>query len=137
MSMPLPAQRRFPDVPRTLAALLVDAALVDVGHAGSNTPADLIGSLPFIRILRIGGPSDRVNDYATCSVEVFASTSSAGEQLAEQVRQYLTTTPPPPIGGVLIDRVVCQAGPNEQPWNDSRVRRFGATYSVVSRRTRG
>ncbi len=136
MTSPVPLTR-FPDAARTLAALLIDAGLIAAGHAGSNTPADLLGSLPFIRVLRQGGDSDRVNDYATCTLEVFAATSTAGEQLAEQVRQYLTQTPPPPIGGVLLDRVDCQSGPSEQPWNDSRVRRFGATYRVVSRRTRG
>jgi hypothetical protein len=127
--------RRFPNVPRLLASLLTTAAIVPAGRVGTETPATLDTQLPFIRVRRVGGNSDQVNDYPTVDVDVFHSTAVNGESLAELVRQYLTTPglPAVPLRGV-IDRVECMTGPQELPWADTRVRRFGATYRITCRR---
>lgn len=121
--------RRYPDVQR----LLVDEleALTGAGHTGIETPVNLADVLPFVRVLRIGGFSDRLNDRATVDVDVFAASYSAGELLAEQVRQHLVG-PPPPV--VLLDRVDCEIAPRELPWGDGTVRRWNATYLVTARR---
>ncbi|WP_431881821.1 hypothetical protein [Micromonospora chalcea] len=126
MTAPL---RRFPDVQRALVSIL--GPLVD-GRAGTETPSDLEKKMPFIRVLRTGGPSDRVNDYATVDVDVFAATYTAAEPLAERVRQLLTG-PPLRAGAAILDRISCESAPVELPWAPG-VRRFGATYLVVSRR---
>jgi hypothetical protein len=127
--------RRFPNMPRLLAALLTEGGLISAGHVGTETPATLDTQLPFIRVRRVGGNSDQVNDYPTVDVEVFHSTAVNGESLAELVRQYLTTPglPAVPLRGV-IDRVEVLTGPQELPWADTRVRRYGATYRITCRR---
>ncbi|MET0701724.1 MAG: hypothetical protein ABWY93_18895 [Mycobacterium sp.] len=119
---------------RALAAMIIDAGLIIAGHIGSETPADLQSRLPYIRVLRVAGGSDLVNDYAQVDLEVFAATSLAGEQLAESIRQYLTLPAPPYTPRYLIDRIECLSGAAELPWADTRLRRYGATYRVVSRR---
>ncbi|GAA3750853.1 hypothetical protein [Micromonospora maritima] len=123
---------RFPDVQKTLAALLEPLA-GGPGHAGSETPEDLQNVLPFIRIIRRpGGVSDNVNDYAFVDVDVFAARYDLAEPLAEDVRQFLTGRPHA-VGPAVLDRITCPGGPAERPWGPG-VRRFGATYRVVSRR---
>lgn len=128
--------RRFPNVARTVAALLVDAALIGATRVGGETPVTLdAAGLPFIRVRRVGGGSDRLNDYPTVDVDVFHDTAVNGESLAELVRQLLTTPglPAVPLRG-LLDRVEVVTGPQELPWADTRVRRFGATYRITARR---
>lgn len=126
------ALRRFPDPQRTVADALVAAGLVAAGGAGAQTPPDLQTRLPFIRVVRIGGGSDQVNDSASIDLDVFADLYTSAELLAERVRQFLVGPPPP----ALLDRVECVSGPQELPWDDTGpVRRFGATYLVVSRRS--
>ncbi len=123
--------RRFPDV----QVLLVNdlETLAGDGRTAIETPPDLEERLPFVRIRRSGGSSDRLNDVATVDIDVFAGTYTAGELLAEQIREYLVG-PPPPLAAV--DRVVCEAAPRELPWGqpDGPVRRWGATYQLISRR---
>ncbi len=121
--------RRFPDmniVFRNLIAQLVGADT----NVGPQTPEDLASRPWFIRARRIDGGSDEVNDYPVMEVDVFAPTYAVGEPLAERVRQWLTRRRVSP----LIDRVDCPTGPQELPWGDGRMRRFGATYDVVARR---
>lgn len=128
---------RFPIVARTLAQLLIAQQLSTTGRVGSETPADLQTRMPFVRIDRIGGSSDWVNDYAVVDIEVFATTFVDAEQRAEYIRQYLVFADLPAIEGYgLLDRVECLTGPQELPWADDQVRRFGATYRITSRRRR-
>ncbi|MFI7608785.1 hypothetical protein ACIBTV_27245 [Micromonospora sp. NPDC049366] len=125
---------RFPDVQRALAALLEPLA-GGAGHTGAQTPENLQQVLPFIRVYRRGGSSDRFNDYASVEVDVFAATyggDSGAEALSERVRQFLTGQPHA-IGPVVLDRITCTSAPAERPWAPD-VRRIGATYQVVSRR---
>lgn len=121
--------RGFPDVQR----LLVDEleALTGAGRTAIETPPDLAAALPFVRVLRVGGGSDRINDRASVDVDVFAATYVAGELLAERVRQHLVG-PPPPVA--VFDRIDCEIAPRELPWGDGTVRRWNATYLVTSRR---
>lgn len=123
--------RRFPDVQRVLVDDLQTVA--GEGRTGVETPADLQTRLPFIRVLRVGGGSDRVSDRAAVDIDVFASTYTEAEELAERVRQHIVG-PPPPIAR--LDKAVCETGPRELPWgdDDNGVRRFGATYLITARR---
>ncbi len=120
---------RFPDVQRVLVADL--ETLAGAGHTGVQTPEDFAGLLPFIRVLRAGGGSDRLNDYPSIDVDCFAGTYAAAELLAEQVRQRLVGPPP---AQPLFDSAYCQVGPRELPWGDGEIRRFAATYTVTTRR---
>jgi hypothetical protein len=121
--------RRFPDV----QAFLVDdlQALAGAGHTGVQTPANLAELLPFTRVRRIGGGSDRIFDRATVDVDWFDGSYTAAEMGAEMVRQRLVG-PPPPV--VWFDAIDCPSGPQELPWGDGSIRRFGATYQISTRR---
>jgi hypothetical protein len=126
---------RFPNMPRLIAALLTNAALVAAGRVGTETPASFTNMLPFVRVRRVGGGSDLVNDYCTLDLEVFHDSALNAESLAELIRQYLSTPGLPAVAmrGV-IDRVEVITGPQELPWADTAIRRFGATYRVTARR---
>lgn len=125
--------RRFPDV----VSLLLDAIESILGggqHTGYVTPADLADRLPFVRVRRVSGNRDRFNDFAVVDLDVFAATYPAALDLSEQLADWLCG-PPPPIAA--FDRAECTSSPVELPWDDSdppKLRRFGATYTVVSRR---
>lgn len=120
---------RFPDVQRVVVTDLT--ALVGAGRAAIETPPNLADLLPFVRVMRVGGFSDTLNDHAVIDIDVFAGTYNTGELLAEQVRQRLVGPPPP---AAELDRVEVEVAPRELPWGDGAVRRWGATYRVVARR---
>ncbi len=110
---------------------LIGQLVGGVDNIGPQTPDDLATREWFIRARRIDGGSDLVNDYPVMEVDVFAPTAAVGEPLAERIRQWLTRRRPTP----LVDRIDCATGARELPWGDDTVRRFGATYDVVTRRT--
>lgn len=121
----------FPDVEVLLVGYL-EGLVASSGQVDTETPGDFTGLLPFIRVYRFGGFADPFNDFADIQLDVFADLRSVGFPLARQI-QSLLMGPPPPIA--LLDRVDCTAGPRELEWADKdTVRRWGATYRVVSRR---
>ncbi len=124
--------RRFPDIQRLLIGALTAAGFGV--HAAIETPANLRDVLPFVRVRRIGGWSDRVNDHPTVDVDVFGATYAATEPLAVAVREWLVG-PPSPIWQ--LDHVDVEAEPRELPWGepDAGIRRWGATYRAVTRRS--
>jgi hypothetical protein len=121
---------RFPDAVRRAIALA--SATPGVAAAGTSTPDDWAGVLPFVRVNRGGGSSDHLNDHPTLFVDVFAATYVQAEQVSEMLRQSLCGPPPADPG---FDRVTCEAGPSEVPWGDDEtVRRFSATYRATTRK---
>ncbi len=109
-------------------------AIVGANRVAARTPLNLNEVLPFVRVLRIGGGRDRLNDYPTVDVDTFAPTYAAAEAMAEAIDAWLVGPPPGPRG---FDRVEVEVGPRELPWGDvDVVRRFNATYRIVSRRRR-
>lgn len=121
----------FPDVEVLLVGYL-EGLVADSAQVDTETPGDFTGLLPFIRVYRFGGSSDRFNDFADIQLDVFAELRSVGFPLLRRI-QSLLMGPPPPIA--LLDRVDCTVGPHELEWADGdTVRRWGATYRVVSRR---
>jgi hypothetical protein len=125
------ARQRFPDV-LTLLVAHYTGYLGD-GHAGVETPADLAGALPFVRVSVVGGSSDQLNGSTSVDIDVFAASYATGEPLAANIREDITG-PPPAIRQ--LDRVECESAPQELPWGDGDVRRFGATYRITARRVR-
>lgn len=130
--MPIPQlDRRFPDVVRLLVTAL--ESLHDPARTGPETPENLQDLLPFVRVQRIGGSRDRLNDFPTIAVDVFADSYSVAEALADDVDQWLTG-PPPPL--VELDRATHDVAPRRLPWGDERIFRFQAQYAIVARRRR-
>jgi len=123
--------RRFPDVTRLLVTALEVWVDDDPDRTGPETPDDLQDRMPFIRAYRIGGGRDRLSDFPTIALDVFAASYSAAESLAEDIDQWLCG-PPPPIA--VLDRVERDIAPRRLPWGDETLFRFGAQYTVVTRR---
>jgi hypothetical protein len=124
---------RFADMATVTAQLLIALAAAD--RVGITTPADLTGKLPFIRVIRGGGPRDRVSDFARITIDIFDSDYGRGFALAESVAAFLETVPLRQ-GAVVIDRVGVDTAPAEvAPWAPG-IFRFEAAYTIVSRRHR-
>lgn len=122
--------RRFPDVTRLLV-LALEVWVEDGTHTGPDAPLNLQDKLPFIRAYRMGGRRDRLSDFPTVAVDVFADSYTAAEALAEDVDQWLCG-PPPPIWE--LDRVEHDVAPRRLPWGDERIFRWQAQYTLVTRR---
>jgi hypothetical protein len=124
---------RFAEMAGTVAHLLIAVAATD--RVGVATPDDLAGRMPFIRVNRAGGGRDRLNDYARLTVDVFDSDYARGSAAAEDVAGFLEAGRLR-WGAAMVDRVICDAAPQEvAPWAPG-IFRFEATYTVVSRRYR-
>lgn len=107
--------------------------LTDLATVGTVTPPNLGASLPFVRIVRIGGAGTRFIDTARIDVDAFAATRSSAYSLAESCRQRLINVPHVVAAG-RIDSVITDSGPHEIPWGDPAVRRFTASYTLTVRR---
>lgn len=118
----------FVDVETALMDLLSD-----LGTTGTYTPNSLVSSLPFIRIMRIGGSDDRFFDLARISIDAFQTTRPLAYALAESIRQRLITGPNVTAPGVL-ETALTDVGPHEIPWGDTKIRRFTADYTISVRR---
>ncbi len=127
--MSQPIVRRWPDMNVVLRDLIGDR-VGGTTNVGPQTPEDLAARPWFVRAMRVDGGSDLLNDYPVMEVDVFAPTYAVGEPLAENIRQWLTRRRPSPV----VDRIDCLTAPRELPWGDGTMRRFGATYDVVTRR---
>lgn len=119
----------FPDVETALLELFADLAT-----CGTATPSDFgASSLPFIRVIRIGGGDDRYTDSPRIGIDAFGADRMAAYNLAESVRQMLLAFPLVVSAGV-IDRVITNTGPMEVDWGNINIRRFYAAYTVLLRR---
>lgn len=132
MTQPTPYYR-FPNAARTIAKIL--EPMVGANKIGTRTPASLTGVMPYVRVRRLGGPSDLVNDYAAIHIDVLSDNLDAAEQLAERIRQKLTTEKLR-LGAIVVDRVTCESAPEEMPLWAPGINRFEARYTAVFRRYR-
>lgn len=100
----------------------------------SELPADLPEVLPLVQAVRIGGPSHvdaTTLHLPTFSLDCYAESRQAAHDLSlaadYAVRRQL---PGSTILGANIGRVTTVVGPAWRPWDDTTVRRFGATYQL-------
>jgi len=103
-------------------------------RALTDLPATLVDDVPVVQVVRIGGPSDDDDPTlvaATVSVDCFASDRLAVTVLSQQVDDAFRKALPGTLtGGASVTKVRTLTGPSWRPWNDTAVRRFGATYQV-------
>ena len=128
----------FPDVEVVLMDGL-EARFVELeaGDVGTVTPSNLATRLGqgryFVRVGRVTGLDDRINDYPVVDVDVFGRTRSSARTLAEGIRAWLLGYPLY-VGTVTLDRVRTETAPFRAPWKDETVWRFLATYQITTRR---
>lgn len=101
----------------------------------TETPADMTGEPPVIRVRRIGG-SDTVYtlDVANLDVDTYAVGEPAAYDLAEQVRTSLRLhAEGQTVDGALIAEVATISAPKWVPYDNTALRRISATYRIAIR----
>lgn len=126
----------YPDLTDVLFALADrDFESVYGGHGDSLN--DVEDNLMYLRAEIIGGSGGRLNRYTVIDVEHFASLYRDAKMQAEAFSAYLLGYPRSVTVGerlVVLDEVVETRPPVELPWDDSPIRRIGATYQISVRR---
>lgn len=121
----------YADVERLLVAFLP-------GQLGgvrvlTELPANLADVLPVVAVLRLGGTDASVAfDVATVDVDVYAASRAAASALAEQVRRALRFALPHTAG---VRHVQTLSAPAWRPYDNTALRRFGATYQLTVQAT--
>jgi hypothetical protein len=129
----------FPNVEKLLVAdlqVLAGAETIADGarwDADGVTPEDLQDHVPFVRVRRVGGPSDNVNDYPFAIVDVYAATYSAAIDIAEEIRAHLVAGHIRNAHGQ-IDRTICTSAHTELEASDPALRLISTTYRATCRR---
>jgi hypothetical protein len=118
------------DIEAVLIAWLEDT-IEDV-RASTKTPHDLDDQLPWLQVVRIGGPYDGYRrDQPTLDIAAYG-TGTAASDLALHVQELLheqlrgSTT-----GGAVISRVETRVGPHWVPYDNPNLQRYEATYALV------
>ena len=130
---------RFPDIEAAFLDWLKATfpELADAGgkvdlHVGSEPPGPSLDTrLPFVVARRMGGPDDFFTDYPVIDIDVFGRSRAQAYDLAEGVRTALLAKPR--VGGVTIDTVQTRTF-MRRPWENTQIRRWGATYELSARR---
>lgn len=102
----------------------------------TELPAGLAAKLPVVQVVRFGGPDELPTiDLPNVDVDCYAATRGASEDLAEAVRDLLRfTLPGKTVDGATVTRVQTISGPAWRPWDDTTMRRHGASYQLTIRR---
>jgi hypothetical protein len=100
----------------------------------TDLPAGLADAVPVVQVVRIGGPSDD-NDpnfhVPTVSIDCFAVDRASATVLAQQVDDALRKVlPGVTTGGATVTKVQTVSGASWRPWDDTTLRRFGASYAL-------
>ncbi len=119
----------WPDVEAELVAWMT--AAIDVRHL-TDLPANLVDALPLNQLQRIGGDDDGLRlDRALVSVDSFAATRQAAWQLALETRyQLLFNLRGAKTANAVFSRVATIAAPAWRPYENTGLRRVGATYEI-------
>ena len=102
--------------------------------AGDSTGDDLdaVAVAGFVRIEILDDVDNGITRLATVDIDVFTTTTSRTAAIAERIRGILRDETK--IGAVVIDRRRTRSGPKRVPWDNSRIRRSNATYTISTRR---
>jgi hypothetical protein len=104
-------------------------------HASTETPPDLDDYLPWLQVVRIGGPYDGFRrDQPTVDIAAFAATGPTASDLALRVQEAIHTQLwGATTGGAVFSRVETRVGPHGVPYDNPGMRRYEATYAFVTR----
>lgn len=119
------------DVEALLIPWLVSTLSV---RALTDLPENLAGVLPVVQVTRIGGPADDSLpsfDFPNVDIDCFDVDREAASNLAGRVHTALRVTLPGlKLSGATITRVRTLTGPSWRPYDNTALRRFGATYQL-------
>lgn len=99
----------------------------------TELPADLEKRVPLLQIQRTGGTDTRPGlDFAALEVEAYGPDRGSAFTLAEQARSALRfILPGQQIGGAVFTDVQTIEAPAYRPYDNTALRRFGASYRLV------
>jgi hypothetical protein len=119
------------DIEALLVAWLEDT-IEDV-RASTETPPDLGGQLPWLQVVRIGGPYDGYRiDRPTVDIAAFDATGPEASALAAQVQVLMHEQfARGQVGSAVISRVETVTGPHWVPYDNPAMRRYEATYRLA------
>lgn len=122
----------YPDIERLLVAYL--PPLLGGVRVVTDTPANLERVLPIVQVQRFGGGDVAPGiDRPVVDIDCYAATRGAASDLAERVRYaVLYRLPGTTVGAVGIPRVDTLTGPSWRPYDNTALRRFGASYAITT-----
>lgn len=127
--------KTFPDVELAVMALLDRDLPALAEKSRTEWPSPL--EYPAIRIERLPGRRNRLNDYPWVDIEVLADGTS-GKLVLEGIDTLLASYPRGVAVGdrfVKLELVQVVTSPRRLPWSDDRVRRYAATYQLRTTRS--
>lgn len=129
------ALQPFADIEKAIMALL-DRDVPEIAEkSGTEWPSPL--TYPAVRVERLPGRRDRLNDYPWIDIEVLHE-GTAGKLVLEAIDTALASYPDGVAVGdrfVKLELVGVPTPPRRLPWSDDRVRRYAATYQLRARRS--
>jgi hypothetical protein len=120
----------YADVEKILVSWLDNALAARIV---TDVPSNLDLVLPIVQITRIGGRDMFPTlDAAMVDVDVYALTRGEANVLSEEVRTALRfNSRNQVVDGAVIGLVETLLGPTWRPYENTKVRRVGATYRVM------
>lgn len=99
----------------------------------TELPADLEKRVPLIQIERTGGSDTRPGlDFVALEVDAYGPDRGSAYALAESARYALRfELPGQQINGAVFTEVQTVAAPAYRPYDNTGLRRFGASYRLV------
>lgn len=112
------------------------ASVFTSATVAKRVPADLAGAVPFIQVVRFGGPMRTTLDDPTFDVDCYDADEVSAMQLAREVQRELLTysrgvTVVYGSEKAVICNVTCISGPSWRPYDNTNVERVGATYTAT------
>jgi hypothetical protein len=127
--------KTVPDVEEAVMAFLDRDVPAIAEKSRTEWPSPL--EYPAVRIERLPGRRNRLNDYPWVDIEVLDEGVN-GKLLLEAIDTALASYPRGVAVGdrfVKLELVQVITGPRRLPWSDDRVRRYAATYQLRTTRS--
>ncbi|OPC84243.1 hypothetical protein B4N89_27900 [Embleya scabrispora] len=111
-------------------------AWLSAGRPGTTWAAeldnDLLSYLPCGQVVRVGGDDDGTRlDRALVDVDIYAAGRAQAADIAAWTRTALTRNlPGSSLPGAVVGRVSTVSAPAWRPYENTALRRMGATYEV-------
>lgn len=122
--------RPYPDVERLLVPWLGEQCQCRVV---TDLPANLESQVPLLQIQRVGGSDPRPGlDFVGLEVDAYGPDRGTAIAYAEDARHALRfELPGTQIEGAVFTRVDTTEAPSYRPYDNTDLRRFGATYRLI------
>lgn len=122
--------RPYVDVERLLVPWLGEQCQCRVV---TDLPANLDTQVPLLQIQRVGGTDPRPGlDFVGLDVDAYGPDRATAVSYAEDARYALRfELPGTQIEGAVFTRVDTTEAPALRPYDNTKLRRFGATYRLI------